>query len=100
MIDIIMSLVTAAFVYSLIPQIVKSLKEEHVALSYQTLFISWMGIGALSVCFFIIEKPITGCANCFTALCWLCLTILRFKFDKQSTANKDSAPSRRTVSDS
>jgi len=85
MIDLIMTVVTIGFAYSLIPQIIKSTKEKQVAIAYQTLVICVIGVWTMAICFLTMGKSFTGIANMVTASAWSYLLVFKFFFIKRES---------------
>lgn len=83
MIDIVMAIVNISFVVGFIPQIIKSTNNKDMGcFSWVTLIISSIGVSILAICFFIIDKPITGIVNALVALCWFYLLGLKKVLDR------------------
>lgn len=80
MIDILMTLVTLMFSYSLLPQIFKSYRGRLVEISWQTLVITFVGGFILSGCFVVLGLYFNAVANLFVALCWLSLFVMKLRY--------------------
>ena len=70
--DIAFTIISIAFCYSLIPQIVYNTQLHCVNLSWQTVIISAIGLYASAFCFLTLKFYFT---TIFSATCWLVMVI-------------------------
>jgi len=79
-IDIIMAIVTIAFVYSIIPQIIKVIRDKRVEIAWQTLFITSIGLWTMAFCFGTLSQHLTSITNYFSASGWTFLLCAKFYY--------------------
>lgn len=82
MIDLIMTLCSLSFVYSLVPQIIKVNREGRIELAWQTLIISPIGLTIMTVCFYILDQKFTCFTNFACAICWYYLLFAKIIYKK------------------
>lgn len=80
--DIIMSIVTIGFGYSLIPQILYAIKNERVGIANQTTVITFIGLYITCIVYFSLAYYFTFVLTLFTGTCWLILFLLKLKYKK------------------
>lgn len=76
--DLLLSLVSILFSISLIPQIIKSFKEQSVNISWITIIISIVGLMIISIVNSFIGMNFYCICNTFTACCWLILGFMKY----------------------
>ena len=80
--ETILTITTIILSYSLVPQVIKSIRERSVKISLQTLIVSSVGVWTLSVCFLIMGLTFNGLANSLGALLWSILLLMKLIWDK------------------
>lgn len=78
--DIVMSCVSVAFAYALVPQVIYSWKRKSVELSWQTLIITTIGICIMCVCFLTLGLYFTTVTNGTCGLLWITLLTMKIKY--------------------
>lgn len=81
MIDIILAIVSIIFSYSLLPQIMMSIKTKKVEISWQTIVITVVGVFSIAICYLIKELYFGSITQFITGICWMILGILKFKYN-------------------
>lgn len=83
LLDTIMALVGIGFVYSLIPQMVMVTKEKKVAIAWQTLIITPLGLFIMGTCLFLLNQTLAGSSNVLCGLCWAYMLSIKIIFKKK-----------------
>ncbi len=78
--DTISSIITLCFCYSVIIQIVYSIKHKSVDLSLYSLIINFVGLYILAVTFLTLNLIFLSITNIFVGTAWLILLILKLKY--------------------
>lgn len=79
MTDVIMTVATLMLSYSLIPQIIKSYKENKVEITWQTVIITTIALWILVYGFSQLNIIFNTIANVLTATGWTILLVLKIK---------------------
>ncbi len=83
--DLLLTIVSIGFVYSLIPQIFLNFKIKQIQFSWQTIIITTVGIYVSAICNFSLDLHFTGITNLITGTCWLTLGIQKIFFERKSS---------------
>jgi len=86
--DIVLSVVSISFTYSLIPQIIYSVKKQSVDISWQTLIITSIGLLVMAVTLGTINLNLTAITTWITSFCWFILLFIKIEYIINRTTYK------------
>jgi uncharacterized protein with PQ loop repeat len=80
--DIIIAIIAILFSYSLIPTIIKIIKNSYLSntLSWQTVIITTIGLFIMAFSMLNLGLLFSFITNLITAICWLIVLILKIKY--------------------
>jgi len=78
--DILLTIVTAGFIYALIPQIKDTINYKRVGINNQTLIITFIGLYTSCIVYGSLYYWISFAMTLTTASLWLTLFILKLKY--------------------
>ena len=73
--DKVLACVTVGFIYSMLPQIFLNHQLQIVAISWQTIIITSIGLYIISFCMFTMKVYLFSIANMLTAILWTIILI-------------------------
>lgn len=80
--DIILTIIIIAFAYCLIPQLFYAKRNKRVGISYQTLWITSMGLYITVPCYVTNNMLFGGITSFITASLWLILLLMKMRYKK------------------
>lgn len=86
--DYVMSIASMMFSYSLVPQVVKCLKDKYVQMPTQTIALTIAGLVLYNMCSYTLELYVSYTIGIFTTSCWIVLAILKWRYREQRTKNQ------------
>jgi len=78
--DVVLTIISLAFCYALIPQIIYNYNLHVVNISWQTLIITMLGLYFAGFCYFTLKLYFTAISTSISATCWLIILIQKIIF--------------------
>lgn len=76
--DKVLTFATVGFIYSMLPQILLNYQLKMVAISWQTIVITGIGLYIVAFCFFTLKLYFSSIANTLTAILWTVILVQKF----------------------
>jgi hypothetical protein len=81
--DIVLTIISVAFGYSLIPQVIYGFRNRVGFITYQTGIITTIGLLLASIVNFTLNLYLSAITTSITAICWAFLLYQRVKYGKR-----------------
>jgi len=80
--DIMMTVVSLMFIYSLFPQVVMNFRNKKVLISWQTIGITTIGILVVSICYLTMGMTFAGITNMSVGILWAFIGIQKLFYER------------------